>query len=347
MGLVFPRDLESWSRWQSSRNPLRRLRSTVTPQRQPTFFLSAKGAAPSVLVAVDATTPTAVAAYLQPLQYLPEAEIAILTQGEPSFLGSQGWLTVPQGLSSESALNDTGMLNNLKAIYSGGHFLPAGHRAWLHAQRHDIPFVIVQHGLLTPFAPPLPEGAHVLGFSERDIGFWASGRPDISGETVGSQLLWAAAQQKSDLVSTTQPTFLGQLHGAELSRRISARTALTFCERTGARYRPHPSETDKLSRLQHKIWRRRGVTFDDTAASVIEARRPVVSIFSTGVLEAAAAGIPSWVTIIRPVEWVDEFWERYELAPWGGDPTPAPPTPPQEPARAIAQALSRIIESSS
>ncbi|MDT0193774.1 MULTISPECIES: hypothetical protein [unclassified Arthrobacter] len=191
---------------------------------------------------------------------------------------------------------------------------------------------------MTPHAPPLPEDAHLLAFSDADAEFWRSGRCDVTWDVVGSQLLWTAGAQGSGRVSEdARPVFLGQLHGAELPRSGFARAATLFCTTTGAMYRPHPSETDRLSRLQHALWERRGVTLDRSGIPLAELNAPIASVFSTGVLEAAARGIPAWVTYPSPPAWLEEFWERYGMSRWGTEPTPAPARPDLEPARAIAE----------
>ncbi|MGB4135983.1 MAG: RNA-binding protein, partial [Microbacterium sp.] len=243
------------------------------------------------------------------------------------------------------------VLRGVRAVVSAGHFLPVGNAAYRWSRAVGATYVVVQHGLLTPFMPPLAPGAHLLAFSSADAEFWRSGRGDVTTAVVGSQLLWNAAHpgDAPDLVPPVArpaageetPVFLGQLHGAELPRRISAATATAFCRAYGAEYRPHPAETDRVSRLQHALWRRRGIRFAPPGPLLTE-RRPVVSIFSTGVLEAAAAGIPSWVTCVRPPAWVQEFWERYDLRLWGGDPTPAPDQPAAEPAAAVAASVLAI-----
>jgi hypothetical protein len=93
------------------------------------------------------------------------------------------------------------------------------------------------------------------------------------------------------------------------------------------------------------MWRRRGVRFAKPGA-LLDQRRPIVSIFSTGVLEAAAAGVASWVTCERPPTWVREFWDRYELSMWGSRPTPSPVLPDMEPAQAIAQHVASAVDRS-
>ena len=65
-------------------------------------------------------------------------------------------------------------------------------------------------------------------------------------------------------------------------------------------------------------------------------------MFSTGVLEAAARGLPAWVDFPDPPAWLREFWDRYGMREYGGEPSDPPPRPAVEPAAAIA----RILEAS-
>jgi hypothetical protein len=136
-----------------------------------------------------------------------------------------------------------------------------------------------------------------------------------------------------------RPTFLGQLHSAEIGRRAMARFTGRFCRTEGLRYRPHPGERDLLSRWQHAVWRARGISFDDGATPLRDLPTPVVSVFSTGILEAAARGVPAWAAYDRPPAWLAEFWERYAMARFGSDPTPPPARPGTEPALTLAAAL--------
>ena len=120
---------------------------------------------------------------------------------------------------------------------------------------------------MTPLAPPLADDVRLLAWSQADADFWWSGRADALSTVVGSQLLWEAARAGTpvgnDGDSTAHPpVFLGQLHGAELPWRQMARTAERFCRETGAVYRPHPSERDRMSRLTHALFQRRGITVD-------------------------------------------------------------------------------------
>ena len=122
-----------------------------------------------------------------------------------------------------------------------------------------------------------------------------------------------------------------------------ARSAGRFCRSTGATYRPHPAEIDKLSRLQHAVWRRQGIAIDTSGSPLNQSTRPVVSAFSTGVVEAACRGVPAWVHLDRPPAWVEEFWERYGMRRWGGEPTPAPSAPESAPASIVAEAVTTML----
>lgn len=126
------------------------------------------------------------------------------------------------------------------------------------------------------------------------------------------------------------------MHGAELPRRLTAGTAYRFCRMHDALYRPHPAETDALSRAAHRLMRRRGIAFAPTDVPLRELTSPVVAIFSTGVLEAAARGVPAWVHCPDAPGWVHEFWRRYDMRPFGGTPTPPLAAAEGEPAVRIA-----------
>lgn len=311
------------------------------PENRFTFYST--GVEPTIVVAVDAVTPTAVKALLAPLNHLSSVGLLLLSTVKLPSEISSGWSEVAHELNYQDSLNKLSQSRSLILSYSAGHFLPAGALVHQFGQIHNLISVISQHGLLTPFAPPLPEGAHLLAFSEEDAQFWKSGRTDVSSEVVGAQLVWDAQHKGKRELTTDEPLFLGQLHGAEISRSVSSTTAKKFCRETGAIYRPHPSETDILSRIQHSMWERQGINIDRSRKPLLEEPRPVVSIFSTGVIEAAAAGIPSWVMCNKPISWVEHFWERYSMSKWGSDPTPPPPQLKQEPALAIASSLQRIM----
>ena len=116
-----------------------------------------------------------------------------------------------------------------------------------------------------------------------------SGRRDVRAFTVGSQLLYNANQKSLGVPveSSGAPIFLGQMHGAELPRSSYVNVSYRFIKKHNAIYRPHPSETDKLSTLTHALWERQGIPIDRSGVPLNELPNPVVSIFSTGVLEAA------------------------------------------------------------
>lgn len=345
MALLHPRDLTAWQDWQNSRNRLRIIRNSFRFQTPgPTFYLSSTTLTPRVLVAVDALTPTAVAAFLEPLLGLSGTGIAVISTAPLGGLLPEVGVWDDVAIHNASYAEVPEFLKSVTVVFSGGHYLPAGHIADNWANKLSVRHVVAQHGLLTPYAPPLPENAHALVFSEQDGEFWASGRSDVSYEVVGSQLLFRAAQTQTIPVTSDKPVFLGQLHGAELPRKISGGTAYDFCRDGLASYRPHPAEVDLQSRAQHAIWERLGVEVIKSPKPLFELGRPVVSVFSTGVLEAAAAGLPAWVTCKQPAPaWVKEFWQRYNMSVWGNEPTPTPVRPEVEPAIAVARSISGMI----
>lgn len=313
-----------------------------------------------MLVSVESSTPSSVAANLRFVQHVT-GDVAVLAPGPiAAFDDYASWRRV--------SVLDAVALDSVRVAVGSGNYLPVGERAEQIARDRGARFVVVQHGLMTPFAPPLPEDAHLLAFSEADAEFWRSGRGDVTAEVVGLQLLWDAVHDRegddgrsSDGRTSEplgRPVFLGQLHGAELPRRDFARAAEAFCRATGANYRPHPAETDRLSRWQHAAWRRRGLTLDRRRVSLRDLNAPVAAVFSTGVLEAAARGLPAWATFAGDAPaWLDEFWSRYglrriadpaQLTPGGRfdasavPGTPAPEQPATDPSVAIARAVERL-----
>lgn len=365
--LVHPADLRSWRKWQAQAHTLRRVRTRakglarcILGNQDARYFaplhLTVRGENPTLLMAVDATTPTQIASILRPLTELPDLDVAILSVSrmEEALRGLgeqfQQW--------SRTVVNGTVRLpeqvRGIRAVVGVGHYLPAGALAYEWSRQAEARFVVVQHGLLTPYAPPLPEGAHLAAFSEQDAEFYASGRSDLTWEVTGSQLLWEASQPRHRLaadVTLGKPVFLGQLHGAELPRSEFAKAATTFCSVTGGFYRPHPGEKDRVSRAQHALWQSSGIHLDRSNAALTTLKSPVASVFSTGVLEAAARGLPARVTHPDPPAWVEAYWERYGMVRWDGTAqgacdaddaapaTPAPWVPGTEPSRAISDLL--------
>ena len=336
-GLAHPEDLAAWQRWQDRQHPLRSVKARLRPPGPATGLLTAGGPAPSVLVAIDSTSPSNLAALLAPVTHLDPAQVVVLSPADVRALLPDGrWTT--RDWSTGEPLPDVGV------VVSAGHYLALGAASYDLARRRDVPFVVSQHGALTPVAPPLPRGAVLCAWSEEDAGFWRSGRSDITSHVVGSELLWQAgrAGHTAQVDPTAAPTYLGQLHGAELPRRDLAAAARDFCRATGATYRPHPSERDRASRRIHAAWEREGIRVDRSGAPLASATTPVVGVVSTGVLEAAARGIPAWVEFPRPPDWLADFWARYRMAQWGGPPTPAPPLAESSPARAVAALIGEL-----
>ncbi|MFW0110141.1 RNA-binding protein [Rothia sp. P13129] len=346
MALKFPRDLSTWQQWQANSKPEQRVKNLLRKlkgrQEQNIVSCAVSGVLhmnhpePELLIVLESTSPTSVVSLLRPVEYLKDSRVAVIAPINVEYLLPQGPWQVQEV--------DTDVLTqhrDIKVVLAAGHYLPLGAAVYRDAQKMGWEFIVVQHGLMTPFAPPLPENSTLLAFSDADGDFWRSGREDITVHTVGSQLFYEAAQKpKVDIESIdSTPVFLGQMHGAELPRLSFALAGYKFCLNHGAIYRPHPSEKDKLSLITHKLWGQRGITVDTSAIPLNEMTHPVVSIFSTGVLEAAIRGIPSWVYHPKPEPWLIEFWERYGMNRWGDSPT----EPPVQPCTAPADTIARII----
>jgi len=229
--------------------------------------------------------------------------------------------------------------DSVGAVMSIGAHLLCGSLGYEIARRGGIRNWVVQHGLFTPLAPPLPPEAHLLAWSAADAEFATQLSPgQIEADVVGSQLLWNAASDAGAPVRpSAAPLFLGQLHGLELGRRVTVRTVNRLAAEGQLVYRAHPAERDLLSRLQHRRWARRGIVLDADNRPLREVDRPVLGIFSTGLLEAAAAARPTWAACVQPPAWVEELWERYSIARHGDPrPTDPPELPAKEPVAAIA-----------
>lgn len=325
MGLRFS-DLSQWHRWQQRQHLLRRLRHRLRPGPpgpNPHLWFSGDEE-PQVLVIIESggSTPAHALGAVLPHLTLPHAVLA------------------PAGLSFDlpkhSAVPSSSPTNGLRDIQVvlclGGH-LPLAAIALPALTGSSV--AVVQHGLLPPLAPPLPARSTLLAWNGADAAFYTHGRSDLRSYIVGSQLFWTASQQPA-VQRTERPVYLGQLHGAELPRSGMTRAAIQTCRKASAVYRPHPAERDKLSRWTHTAMGRLGITIDANATPLPELGAPVISVFSTGVLESAAIGLPAYVHYPRPPRWLREFWDRYDMRPWGGDPTPAPQIPETEPARLVA-----------
>lgn len=366
MGLIHAASLERWEDWERSRHQARnakhaamRMLETVRrggavpeePQRFTLHSRAGEGQGSSrILIAVDSASPTSRASLLTALPYL-RSGIDVLTPAGIALaeLASEDWDRTEVGADG-AELSGRG----IDAVATIGWHLRTGRLAHAWAAREQVASTVVQHGALTPFAPPLPPETTLFAWTDEDGDFYRSGRSDVDVRVIGSQLLWQAARDGvqgdapsgvDDVVTggDDRPVFLGQMHGAELPRRITAGAAIGFCRREHALYRPHPSEQDVLSRTIHRVMRKRGIEFQDTAIPLRELTNPVVAVFSTGVLEAAVRGVPAWVHAARAPRWVHEFWSRYRMARWGAaEPTRGPKMSADEPARLLAQHLEGV-----
>ena len=362
--LKYPLDLDAWQAWQRRQKKLKwakyKLNSLLDSARSRTVaeepvrgLLYTRGAKPQVLIVMDSFSPTNRNAILEPLKHLGAVDVALWVPEDASeYLDGQyaserysrkDWSE--QEISGDELMR---LLPDVRIVLSAAQFLGRGAVAYEFSRAIGAEYWMVQHGLLVPQAPPLPVGCTLLAFSEADAQFWASGRRDVTTHAVGSQLLYLAAQKAAGAEAQKQndlePIFLGQMHGAELPRASFAFAAHSFLKKYGGIYRPHPSEKDKLSVLTHKLWEKEGIRIDRSGTPLNEVPNPVVSIFSTGVLEAAIRGVPAWVYHPAPPAWLVEFWDRYGMNRWGSEPTPAPVQPEKEPARRIAELMIETLE---
>lgn len=335
-GLRIPTDIDRWHAWQRRQSPVRQLTARMRDRaREVEHALTVVRSNPDadICVVVDATHASVAGAILSPLQRLPPERVVLVLDG-----GVELDVEGPRVQSDVASLGRH--LRGVRAVLSGGHYTTAG-AATLRATPGASHFV-AQHGALTPFAPPLPADSTVLAWSHVDGAFWQSGRTDVDIAVIGSQLLWRAAGEEApppaERDGVTRLTFLGQGHAAEVPRARMLEASLRFCRSHDAVYRPHPSERDRLSRLALRAYELAGIDVR-TGPSLADLQSPVVSVFSTGILEAAARGRDSWAHFPRPPVWLGEFWERYGMQRYGTSPTPAPPRAEVEPASSAATLL--------
>jgi hypothetical protein len=93
------------------------------------------------------------------------------------------------------------------------------------------------------------------------------------------------------------------------------------------------------------LWKTRGVELLAGSQSLVDASRGrnVVGIFSTGILEAAAAGIPAFRFCVDPPRWLGELWDRYEMAPYEGEQGTVVSVPSVEPAHRIVDEVAALL----
>lgn len=362
--LKYPLDLDAWQAWQRRQKKLKwakyKLNSLLDSARSRTVaeepvrgLLYTRGTKPQVLIVMDSFSPTNRNAILEPLKHLDAVDVALWVPEDASDYLDGQYASERYSRKDWSEQEISGnelksLLPDIRIVLSAAQFLGRGAAAYEFSRAIGAEYWMVQHGLLVPQAPPLPVGCTLLAFSEADAQFWASGRRDVTTHAVGSQLLYLAAQKAAGAEAQKQndlePIFLGQMHGAELSRASFAYASHSFLKKFGGIYRPHPSEKDKLSVLTHQLWEKEGIRIDRSGTPLNEVPNPVVSIFSTGVLEAAIRGIPAWVYHPAPPAWLVEFWDRYGMNQWGQEPTPAPVQPKKEPAQRIAELMIETLE---
>lgn len=339
MTLIHPRSLERWQEWRRAVGRPRPPGRRQSPDGTAGLVLHTREGegAGRILIGMDTDSDAAREALLSALPYLHASVMVLAPAGLelPELAGAE-WST-QHVLSAREVLG----AGDLTAMVTLGWERQIGHLIHTWAQRAEVPSVVVQHAALTPFTAPLPPRTTLLAWSDADGEFHRSRREDVEARTVGSQRLWQAAHEATGTVLALEerPAFLGELVAPELPRRRTLAAAHSYCRSTGALYQPHVAETDPLSRAAHELLRRRGIELQDAGVPVHEQHRPVVSVLSLDVLEAALRGLPSWVHGTRMPGWVHEYWERYGMRRTGGPATPAPTIAADEPARLVAQFL--------
>jgi hypothetical protein len=344
VGLLHPDDLTAWRRSRASRPALGRLSVGLRElTHDPRFELFIGGSSPTLLVALESTTIADRMAVLAPLAHVDMTKVAILAPfGAGPLLPQHPWDTrilFPEELPR--------YFERMKAIVATSQHTDVGQSVYDFSQLVGCPFFIVQSTLISPYTAPLPPGAHLLGWSDTDVAFWREGSAEArkaANTVVGSQLLWAATQEALEEPNkATAVTYLGQLHEASLGSKEMAKVAEEFCLAHDAVYRPHPSETDRRTRSVHERFVRLGIALDQSQTPIRHFDGPVVSVYSTGVLEAAARGLPAWVDYPNPPAWLTEMWDRYTMFRYGGEPTPPPKILNFEPAYAIGITIDRYL----
>jgi hypothetical protein len=336
--------LTEWRHWRARGEGSLRLLSSSPFSSPPLGVFAAdpeSANAHPVVIALEHLSPTQVTSLLRPQRVLQSRDVAVVViapvVSAPELM--QQGLTLRSGISSEPSATDP----IPSAVLATSHCSGAGQLAWGLATAAKVPFIVVQHGVVTPFAPPLPQNAHLFAWSGCDAYFWASGRRDVSTTVVGSQILWEADQSRADTTCSNEPIcFLGQLHGPELPRHTTMQTVTELARRGPLVYRPHPDESDLSSKLTHSMWSREGIPISTCAPNLGSLRGPIAGIFSTGILEAAASGIASYGYCVHPPRWISELWHRYQMAPLGESRPTEVAIEVNEPASVIADGVEAL-----
>lgn len=342
MALIHPRSLERWQEWRGSRRRalgIHRIRPAAASATTSGYVLHTREGDGSArtLLGIDTADGAAHGGMFAVLPYL-HGSVHVLTPAGLALEEVSGPEWSREHIEQPgSALEGRG----ITSVLTLGWHLDVGRGLHDWARAADVPGAVIQHDVLTPFTPPLPPQTTLLAWTTEDGEFQRAGRDDIEVRVVGSQRLWQAGHDAAGEAPELEEraVFLGQLSAIELPRRLTLLAADGYCRSAGALYQPGPRETDRLSRAEHALLRRRGIEFQVPSITLPEQTRPVVSMFSADVLEAAVRGLPAWVHAPRAPSWVAENWERYGMRRVGGEPTPAPPVGADEPARLIAQIL--------
>ena len=344
-GLTHPRDLEAWHRWHHGAQPLTRrvrrtldvLRDIARPDgRAGEVVLTRGGPRCRVLVLVEARTPSQLHALVAPLRDLPLDDVVVVSP-VPVRDALPPWLWQESRTLAHEEVPE--LASGAEVVLSTGHFLGLG-RLGRDAVTDPARFVTVQHGLLTPHAPPLAEGTTLLAWSDADAEFWRSGRDDVTTQVVGSQLLWEAGLDRLAAAGRRTRARSSSASSTASSSRASSvtRGGRSFCRAEGAVYRPHPAETRPGHARPHERWQPRASPSTGRARPLRELGAPVVSVFSTGVARGRCRGAAGVGRLPRRPAVAREFWDRYDMRPLGRRPDGTAPHAPMEPSRAVAVA---------
>ncbi len=337
-------DPAAWKRWRARRAAVTSLgrRGLFAPVEVATFG-SFRPSDAAVVIAIDGVSPTITSSLLRPAALLRDRAIDVSILAPARFAGEL----------SERGFDFHGPITERAAealrpgvVLATQHSTQTGALAWRVAERASVPFVVVQHGVVTPYAPPLPERSRLFAWSDSDGVYWSRGVHGVEVAVFGSQLIYEAGLQRVPGGGRADATcFLGQLHGPELARRTTRRTVTALARQTSLAYRPHPDERDLRSTITHRLWKTRGVELLAGSQSLVDASRGrnVVGIFSTGILEAAAAGIPAFRFCVDPPRWLGELWDRYEMAPYEGEQGTVVSVPSVEPAHRIVDEVAALL----
>ena len=156
MGLNIPEHLREWQRWQARQRRLQRWNARLSGRglAQPLLSSAVRGENPAVLVAIDSRSPSGIASLHGLIDRIPALAVISSVHTPEQIVELLGG-----DVQGNRVVEPEALPRSLSAVVGGGHYLPAGAAASRLAEERGIPNVVVQHGLLTPFAPPLPPRA--------------------------------------------------------------------------------------------------------------------------------------------------------------------------------------------